>query len=480
MASVRLATQERGNVQVVIVDDDALVLTVDFVGRRLGLDHLAPTDERGFLQFGRTGHIGRGDVPDFSAVGRIQHAAAGNDFPFLFSLFFGFTDAGGDHGDAHGVAHVVVDDRAPDDFRVVTDFVVNALGGFGHLFHGQIAVGGDVHQHPLGTGNIDIFQKRVGDGPFRRFQCPVIAAGDADAHDGHAGPAHGGLHVGEVQVDQPGHHDQVGDALDRMEQDLIGFFEHVHHLGVLRGQSAQPVIGDGNHRVGGLAQLKNALFRLLCPFASLEGEGPGHHGHGENSHLLADLSDHRRGTGSRATTETGGDKDHVRIGQGLLDHIGIFHGRFPPHLGIGAGPEAFGDLGAQLNAQLGLGNVQSLGVGIGADELDALEVAVDHVVDRIPAGTTDPNDFDFCRTVILHIRKHIGHRLPLFNVTRTAFAWSPSVESVNAVTCCRLPVTGSAQDQMTSLNHFFIRAMRLLKMLRSRIRNFFSGSFLAP
>ena len=48
---------------------------------------------------------------------------------------------------------------------------------------------------------------------------PVAGAG---AHDREAHPRHDRLHVGEVEVDHAGHEDQVGDALDRLAQHVVG------------------------------------------------------------------------------------------------------------------------------------------------------------------------------------------------------------------------------------------------------------------
>ena len=51
-------------------------------------------------------------------------------------------------------------------------------------------------------------------------------------------------------------------------------------------------------------------------------------------------------------------------------------------------------LHAQLDAPLGLGKGQLLGVGVGDDELDAFEPGLDHVVDRVAAGAADAEHDD--------------------------------------------------------------------------------------
>ncbi len=65
-----------------------------------------------------------------------------------------------------------------------------------------------------------------------------------------------------------------------------------------------------------------------------------------------------------------------------------------PTSGMRAGAQALGDVDAQLDAPVGLGEGQLLGVGVGDDELDALKPGLDHVVDRVAAGAADAEDDD--------------------------------------------------------------------------------------
>ena len=55
-----------------------------------------------------------------------------------------------------------------------------------------------------------------------RLHRAVLAFGDAGAHHRQAHARHDRLHVGEVEVDQPGHEDQVRDALNRLPQHVVG------------------------------------------------------------------------------------------------------------------------------------------------------------------------------------------------------------------------------------------------------------------
>src|SRR5829696_1405697 len=49
------------------------------------------------------------------------------------------------------------------------------------------------------------------------------------------GVVHDRAHVGEVQIYQAGHRDEVRDALNTLLQDVVGHLEGVHHAGPLLG-----------------------------------------------------------------------------------------------------------------------------------------------------------------------------------------------------------------------------------------------------
>ena len=59
-----------------------------------------------------------------------------------------------------------------------------------------------------------------------------------------------------------------------------------------------------------------------------------------------------------------------------------------------AGAEALGDLGAHLDDALRLRHGQRLRVGVGDDEIDALQPGGDHVVDGVAAGAADAEHGD--------------------------------------------------------------------------------------
>ena len=75
----------------------------------------------------------------------------------------------------------------------------------------------------------------------------------------------------------------------------------------------------------------------------------------------------------------------------LLDQL---LGRRGANLGPRAGAETLGHARTQLQLVARLVLRQRLGVGVRHDELAALELLVDHVVHRVPAGAADADDGD--------------------------------------------------------------------------------------
>src|SRR4029079_7386827 len=127
----------------------------------------------------------------------------------------------------------------------------------------------------------------------------------SDAHEGRACSLHHGLDVGEVEVDQAGGGDQVGDALHTGEQNLFGAAEGVEHADRAVADREQPVIGDDDEGVDLFAQAGDPGLGLVGATAALKGEGPGDHADGERAEVLGDLGHDGRATGASATALAG-------------------------------------------------------------------------------------------------------------------------------------------------------------------------------
>ena len=103
----------------------------------------------------------------------------------------------------------------------------------------------------------------------------VLARGGADAHERRAGVVHDRADVGEVEVDEAGDRDQVGDALDALAQDVVGLAERVEDRSAALDDRQQLLVRDDDERVDLLAQALDALLGLARALGALELERAG-------------------------------------------------------------------------------------------------------------------------------------------------------------------------------------------------------------
>ncbi len=302
--------------------------------------------------------------------------------------------AGGDDGDLDLVLHVRVQHGADDHGRVLAGEGVDGAADLVELGHGEVRAGGDVDQDAVGARQVDVVQQRVLHRGLGGGLGAVVAAGGAGAHHRQAHLAHHGAHVGEVDVDQARADDQVGDALHGAQQDVVGGAEGLDHGRVAAQDGDQLLVGDGDQRVDVVAQLLDALERDLHAAAALERERLGDHGHGQDAHLLGQLRDHRRGAGAGAAAHAGGDEHHVGAFHRVHQALAVLQRGLAADLGVGARAQALGDVVAQLQLQLGAAVLDRLRVGVGGDELHAIDVVADHVGDRVATAAADADDLD--------------------------------------------------------------------------------------
>ncbi len=169
-----------------------------------------------------------------------------------------------------------------------------------------------------------------------------------------------------------------------------------------------------------LAELLDALERHLHAATALERERLGDHGHGQDAHFLGQLRHHRRGAGTGAATHAGGDEHHVRALQGVHDPLAVFQRGLAADFRVGAGAQALGDIGAELQLQLGAAVLDRLRIGVGGDELDAVHAGVDHVRHGVAAAAAHAHhldhrigchlldQFEMCHVHVLVITASVG------------------------------------------------------------------------
>src|SRR4029079_2885494 len=222
----------------------------------------------------------------------------------------------------------------------------------------------------------------------------------SDAHEGRACSLHHGLDVGEVEVDQAGGGDQVGDALHTGEQNLFGAAEGVEHAHRAVADREQPVVRDDDEGVDLFAQAGDAGLGLVGAATSLEGEGPGDHADGERADRLGDLGDHWCATGAGATALSGRHEDHVSALEHLFALFAWCFAVFFAALGIRTGPQTAGQLTAHVQLDIGVTHQKGLGIGVDGDELHAFEADLDHPVDRIDTASANADDLDYGQVVL--------------------------------------------------------------------------------
>ncbi len=213
-------------------------------------------------------------------------------------------EAGCDHRHPYLVAQRLVDDGAEDDVRIGVGRRRDHLRGFVDLEQADVAPPGDVQQdagRALDRGLEQWGRDRRASG----LAGTALARCRADAHHRRARVAHDRADVGEVEVDEAGNRDQVGDALHALAEHVVGKLERVDDRGAPLDHLEQAVVLDHDQRVHAVTELGDPLFRLFRADAALEGERLRDHADGQRADLLAELGKRRRAARARATPLAG-------------------------------------------------------------------------------------------------------------------------------------------------------------------------------
>ena len=178
-----------------------------------------------------------------------------------------------------------------------------------------------------------------------------------------------------------------------MQQHFVGLFKRLVKRNALTDDREQSLVGHDDHRVHMLAHFGDAFFGLTHALAPLEQKRPRDDADSECTGFARELTDHRRRTGTRPTTHAAGDEHEIGVAKHTLGVFAVLVDGLTPDLGASPGTKSARELLADLYFDVGLGVHERLRVGIHRNELDALEVFLDHAVHGIAATAAYAHDF---------------------------------------------------------------------------------------
>ena len=245
------------------------------------------------------------------------------------------------------------------------------------------------------VGPVDArFEERGGHGEFCCLDGSVGTARGSDPHEGGTCTLHHRLHVGEVEVDEAGGGDEVGDALYAGEEHLVGGGERFEEADAPIADLEQTVVGHDDEGVDLGLEARDAHLRLRGAAFSLETEGAGDDSDREGADRLGDAGHDGRAARAGAAALASGDEDHIGARKRLLDLFGMVFGSTTADLGVGSRAEPAGQFAAHVELDVGVTHQQRLCVGVDRDELDAAQADLDHSVDGVHTTAADSDDLD--------------------------------------------------------------------------------------
>ena len=142
----------------------------------------------------------------------------------------------------------LVDRRAEDDVRVVDPTAARTTSAASFTSSSERSSPPAIESRMPRAPVISVSMSGERSARSAASRARFVAGREADAHERVAGVLHDRAHVGEVEVDQAGHRDQVADALDALAQHVVGDPERVEHRRRLVEHLEQPVVRDRRSR----------------------------------------------------------------------------------------------------------------------------------------------------------------------------------------------------------------------------------------
>ena len=129
----------------------------------------------------------------------------------------------------------------------------------------------------------------------------------------------------------------------RLEKDVVDGPERVEHRGVVGDHFGDAIVRDRDDRVDAGCQLGDRRVRDPSALSALERKRLGDDGDRQRALDAGIGSDDRRGAGTCAATQPGGDEDEIRTGDGLGDPGLVLLGGLSPDIRVAARAKAAGD-----------------------------------------------------------------------------------------------------------------------------------------
>ena len=181
----------------------------------------------------------------------------------------------------------------------------------------------------------------------------------------------------------------------------VGHVEGISEGGALVGDPEQVLVRDHDQRIDMGLHLLDAGLGLPHTALTFKVERLGHDTDSQDATFARGAGDHGCGTGACTTAHAGGDEDHVAVGKLAHHSFNAFLGGGTADIGLGTGAETLRNRRAELNLARCKRMRQRLAIGVRHQEINAVKIGTDHVVDGIAAGTADTDHGD-TRAKFLH------------------------------------------------------------------------------
>ena len=257
--------------------------------------------------------------------GRTRHLSIGH-----------VVEASGDNGDTNLIAESIVDDITKDDVRLGVRGLTHKLRGCEDFLEAEVRATLEEHEDAMRTVDRS-FEQRRGDRTFDGAQSTIFTGRGANTHESRTRILHDGLDIVEVHVNETRSRNQLSDALNARQENLVGSTEGIENGDVRVGDFQKTVVRDDDQGVDLFAQGRDTTLGLSRTAVTLEGEGAGHDTDGQGTRVASNLGNNRGRTRTRATALTGGHENHVRALKRSSDFLDVVLGGLAADMGVGIG-----------------------------------------------------------------------------------------------------------------------------------------------